>query len=477
LCRYHGGKETVGFQNYDAMNLYQRFKTFVDEEHLLPERQPVLAAVSGGIDSMTLLHLLVRLRGERPFRFGVAHVHHGLRGAAADADAEFVRQAAESVGVPFYLERVDTSAAAKGGVSIEQAARELRYRALERFRKEGGYSCIAVAHTADDQAETVLLNFLRGAGVRGLAGMPPKRGTIVRPLLFASRTEILEYAQDHGVEYRHDATNDDLRFRRNRLRHELLPYLVKHFNPDVAQLLSRNARLFREYEEDLEHRAAKVLKQVTLARDKDKIVLDIHSLLGYFTLLRAYAIYLILDDLNLGRGSLTGSQTAALLSLIERQAIGKRFPLSKGWEVLIDRGAVVFHRPSVNNSETAVPVGQEVPIPGFGVTFKSRLLPHPPAAIPVHSNNIEVVDFDAVGEELRIRSFRAGDRFWPLKASGFKKVGDFLTDRKVPLHLRSRIPILESNRGIVWVCGYRLDHRFRLTEHTRRVLQIEISHD
>jgi len=456
------------------MDLYERFKAFADQEGLLPRGEPVLAAVSGGIDSMVLLYLLVRLRDERSFRLGVAHIHHGLRGKAADADARFVEEAARRFGCGFHLRRVDAAAAATGGVSLEQAARELRYRALDQIRSDGRYARVAVAHTADDQSETVLLNFLRGAGVRGLAGMPARRGAIVRPLLFASRQTIVGYARERGIRYRDDVTNEDVRFRRNRIRQELLPYLQQHFNPDIRRLLVRTAGLFRGYEVDLQRRAEQMLADVTLLQDQYKIVLDLEAFLGYFKLIRSYAIYLILDNLKLGRSVLDQNRTEALLGLIERRRIGSRFPLGRGWEVLVDRGAIVFQKQAVAAGEVEVKADREVPIPQFGLVFKSRLLSHLPPNWSTDCRYVEVVDYDAVGEQLRMRPFRAGDRFWPLNAPGFKKVGDFFTDQKVPLHLRPHVPILEGSQGIVWVCGFRMDHRFRVTERTRRFLQIEI---
>lgn len=457
------------------MDLYVQFRSFIDEHGLIPPDTPVLAAVSGGVDSMVMLHLLSRLRQERPFRLGVAHVHHGLRGAEADGDAEFVHMVAEELGCRFHLERVDTLAAAGGGTSIEEAARNLRYQALERIRADRGYQRLAVAHTADDQAETVLLNLFRGAAVRGLAGMPVQRGAIVRPLLFATRADVLEYANQSQVRYREDSTNRDLKFRRNRVRHELLPYLTRHFNRDAVAVLNRTASLFREYEADLNQRAAEVLEKVTLERRQGKIVLDIDAFLGYFRLIRTHAIYLILDDLSLGRSTLPGARIEALHSLIERRRIGARFPLPQGWEILIDHGSLVFHLPAQPHDPVPVRVDQEVRLSEFGVSFRSRLLSKLPARPTVPSKKVEVVDYDAVGETLWVRSFRPGDRFWPLNAPGFKNVGDFFTDEKVPLHLRPQIPILEGGRGIVWVCGYRMDHRFRITESTRRFLQIELS--
>jgi bifunctional protein TilS/HprT len=456
------------------MEFYERFKDFIDRQRLLPQGDSVVAAVSGGTDSMAMVHLLGRLREERPFRLGVVHVHHGIRGIEADEDAEFVRRAARAWCCDFHIEHVDTLAAAKCGRSIEEAARELRYAALERCGRLGSYSWIAVAHTADDQAETVLLNFVRGAAVRGLAGMPVRRGAIVRPLLFATRDEVSAYAATERLDYRHDSTNLDLRYRRNRVRHELLPYLAEHFNPNIAGLLLRNARSFREYEEDLERRAAEALSRAAVSRHKDKIVLDIETFLGYFSLIRTYAIFLILDDLRLGRAALTAVRMNQLLSIIERRRVGARFVLSEEWEVLVDRSAVVFQRGTLSSSEVKVRVGEEVDLSVSGVSFASRLLNRPPMMHRSHTRDLEFVDYDAIGNGLRIRQFRPGDRFWPLKAAGFKKVGDFFTDEKVPLHLRNRVPILESERGIVWVCGYRLDHRFRLTERTRRFLQIEI---
>jgi len=327
----------------------------IESGSLLPASGPLLVAVSGGADSIALLHFLVaeRARTGRP-ELAAAHVNHGVRGADANADAAFVRERAAEWGVPFF----EATLAPRDRDASEDALRRARYAALATLAARADATCTAVAHTADDQAETVLFRMARGAGLRGLAGMPPKGRvlglSIVRPFLDATRAQVLEYLRRHGVAFCEDATNENLEPARNRIRHDILPRLEAGVSAGVRKALLRQAALFREVDEYLEVEARRHLEAALVERGEGKITLAAALLLDYPKLLRTYVFRCAVQELNGAIRDFTTAHLDALLSLVT-QSSGRSIDLPHGLVARRERGRIVLAR------RFREPAGRETP--------------------------------------------------------------------------------------------------------------------
>lgn len=326
----------------------------VQADRLLPGGCAVLAAVSGGADSVALLRFLVAERAEtgHPAGLAVGHVNHGLRGADSDGDAAFVKELAAGLCLPFFEETVPPGALGDAGVAAssrslvpEDLARRVRYQALGRLAMEAGAGLIATAHTADDQAETVLFRMIRGAGLRGLAGMASRARVqgvrVIRPLLDVTRDQVLSYLARRGLSHRDDASNANLGATRNFLRHEILPRLERRVNPGLRRGLLRQADLFRELDGYLEAEARRVLPEILVKREEGKIVLDAERLVSYPKLLRSYVFRCALNDLDGVAREVLATHVDVLHSLAADR-VGRSADFPMGVTVRRERGRIIL---------------------------------------------------------------------------------------------------------------------------------------
>ncbi|MEP0545302.1 MAG: tRNA lysidine(34) synthetase TilS [Rhodothermales bacterium] len=445
------------------MPFLQRFIDFVAERALLAPGERVVVGVSGGLDSTVLLHL-VRAAGFDPV---AAHVNYGLRGAASDADEAFVREQAEAWGIPVHVHRVEL-----GDGSVQAEAREARYRFFDELAREVGARAVATAHHRDDQAETLLLNLLRGAGPTGLAGMPHLRSLapgspadLVRPLLWATRAEIDVYAREHGLRWRDDATNATSDYRRNALRHEVLPLIETHF-PGAAARIAHTADVLRDYLDSGAALAPDVLFDAAAEESEEGRGLRIDVLAAQPEVVRRG---LLLEALRRWAPDAprTTASVAELDALVDAQP-GRRVAWA-GVTVWRERDRIIFappHEPAtfaveVEPGETPTPTG----------TLRVELLDGVPAAFAA-SPLVEVVDADRLRFPLMLRPWRHGDVVRPLGLDGHKNVSDVLTEARVPPHRRAREPVLVSDGEIVWVVGHRLGSAFAVGPATRRAVRL-----
>ena len=448
--------------------LPSRFREFSRTNGLFGEQETVVVAVSGGVDSMVLLDLL---RKDRGLTLIVGHFNHGLRGEESDTDETFVAEHARKYGVLFHAGRGDTAGEAnRRGVGIQEAARDLRYDFLIRLRETTGAGLIATGHHADDNAETILLHLFRGAGVQGMSGIPVARDGIIRPLLFAEREEIEEYARNENIPFRTDSSNAKDGYTRNAVRHHVLPLLKELVSPAVVGNINRSGDNFRTVAAYLKEETRKVLEACTIDRHGDGLHLSVSELMARPLLLRQHAILAALEEVS---GAPPGSErVAAVLGLLENEP-GTLVTVPGGTEALKDRGELIIRlRSESGEFSISVDPGQEYTLAGF--RFYSELVDSPgqPAG-----RNTEYADAGQTGTEgMTLRSWREGDSFVPLGMSGRKKISDFFVDEKIPLHEKHRIPILLSAGGdVIWVCGMRLDDRFKITRSTRRILKLQYS--
>jgi tRNA(Ile)-lysidine synthase len=452
-------------------NLVPLFERYCLEKSLIRHGDSIIAAVSGGIDSVTLLHLLSRIQRKHGLRLIVAHFNHQLRGKESDLDEAFARRLATKYGYVSAIGRGDiTGLSRKRKISIQEAARELRYRFLEDVLKDHNADKIATAHNANDNAETVLLNLCRGTGISGLSGIPVYRPDLhlIRPLLFATRPGIEAYAKRNGLRYRTDSSNRKFHYKRNIIRKKVLPVLAKSLNPKVVETLNRDSEIFSRLEDMILRDANAALETLTRKKTDDTLLLD----LSEFKKLHPYMQETIVE---LAAKPFTGiplesKGVASVLSLLSSQT-GARVEVSSRLTVYRDRKHLVFlsgARKLKLEEEVRANKSYE-----FGTIRFSSSIVHPKDVHWTHDRHTEYVDADKLNKRLILRSWKQGDRFVPFGMEKPKKLSDFFIDEKIPRYEKGSILVLESHGNIMWVCGVRLDNRYRITPSTKRVLKLE----
>ncbi len=444
----------------------------------------VLVGLSGGADSVALLHLLRALEQDGLLTVaGAAHLNHQLRGAEADADEAFCAALACRLGVAFRSERADLPARARAEKrSIEDTARAVRYEFLARAADELGAVAVAVAHTRDDQAETFLLRLLRGSGTRGLAAIYPRAGRVIRPLLDAGRAELRAYLASIGETFREDASNADVRIPRNRIRHELIPYLARHLSSGVTDVLARDAALARHDEEFLHAEAIKLAAGIVLTDVAVRI--DVAGLAGAPRALSSRVVHAALQRLA-GSRSISFHHVEQVLALAD--AAGEGGAVSLPGQYAVRAGGAIVLQPGrhrvqagVNAFAFLLSIPGEVELRPQRLRIGVEAAPAPGEGIERQSQWVgrghEVgVAAGAVMLPLAVRNRRPGDRFRPLGAPGGRKLQDFLVDRKVARDERDSLPLVVDGRDrIVWVVGQAVAEDFRVTDPSQGVLLLKV---
>lgn len=456
-----------------------RLQATIRRYGLLERGQAVLVAVSGGVDSMVLLHGLLAIRDGWGLRLALGHLHHGLRGAEADRDAAFVEEAARGLGLPVTVGRAEI--VRRGGQSLQEAAREARYAFLGRVAREQGLGRIALGHTGDDVAETFLMNLLRGAGARGLGSVPPAReGGIIRPLIDLGREDVEAFARERGIAYVADSSNAAERYLRNRVRHRLIPLLAKEFNPQIARALGRTALLLREEDAYLDVLAGEALSGMADAEGSGRLRIGRSALLALPRALQRRAIRAALRRVSGHLRGLGARHVEAALALLRGPCRTGELHLPGGTTLWL-QGDDVRLGPAGCPRPLGAPGAALLPLaPGAravvgGAQFSVEFVPREGWAPPPDPVGMADLDADRVAGPLTIRMWLPGDRFQPLGMSGTKKLQDLFVDAKVPRPAREAAMVVLSAGSIVWVVGHRIDHRFRVREATRRVLRLSAS--
>ncbi len=431
-------------------NRFQKsFTTFWKDTLRLDASQPVLAAVSGGVDSMVLATLL----HEAGFPFAIAHCNFQLRGADSEADAAFVEAWAAERNIPFFRKNFNTEAEAqKGGWGIQETARRLRYDWFESLRNEEKFAAIATAHHADDSAETVLMNLFRGTGLRGLHGILPRQGKIIRPLLFATKKEILAYAAENSVDFRKDASNDSSDYARNALRHEVIPAIETQY-PQALKAIAETAARIAGAEILYEKSAAKLRKKLLEPRGAD-----------YYLPIRLWqkteAADALLYELLQPFG-FSGGMIPEIKKLFAAQS--GHYLDGPSHRLLRHRDFLVLtarHEEAPTADLYLIEEGTESFVfPDGRLHFSLIEAPENLASPP----EVALLKADALEGPLVLRRWKAGDYFYPLGMGGKKKkVARFLIDQKISIAQKEKIWVLESGKRIAWVVGLRLDERFKV---------------
>jgi tRNA(Ile)-lysidine synthase len=448
---------------------------------MLEPGDTVLVGVSGGPDSVALLHALVSLGPAWSLCLIIAHLNHRLRGPIADKEAAFVETLGSHLQLPCVIGSKDVrSISVDNRLSIQEAARKARYAFFEETAEAYNAKKIALGHQKNDNAESVLMHLIRGTGPKGLAGIPPiRQNRIIRPLLDVGRKQILRFLKRHGLEYMLDRSNLDDKYLRNRVRHELVPFLDGRFNANSLRRLTRLASIARDEEDFWDAMVEKAFEGVAIEYKDDRIVLSAVQLARlHRALLRRvirHSVLALTGSLN----RLDHNHVEAVARLIAHRGPAKQLDLPQAIGVTRDGDEICFAigpqaiRPQF---EYRISGTGTTRIPEIGKTL--RLMETGfnglPAAFRKYPLEKAFFDLDALSFPLVVRNFRPGDRFTPLGITGSQKVKDFFINQKVPRFKRHTYPLLLSKGKIIWVGGRRIDDSVKVTETTRRVLQAEL---
>jgi tRNA(Ile)-lysidine synthase len=500
----------------NKINLESKVSDFIQRYSLIPRKEIVVVGVSGGADSVCLLHVLAKWRKELGIKLHIAHLNHQLRGVESEADAEYVSNLVDSLGIPITIDRQDVAAyRTERNCSIEEAARELRYAFLARIAREVGAHRIAVGHTRDDQVETILMHLLRGTGITGLCGLAPcspiaydSQGTslraealsiakgqrsnllVIRPLLDITREETASYCQEHQLEPRIDSSNLSPSFFRNRLRLHLLP-LLRQYNPSIDQALLRLADIAKEDNAFIEQQASGVWDEVA-RQENNTIYLDKKQIAGLPIALQRHLLRAAVTKLAGDVRDIEANHIEAARSLLNKPA-SKRISLPHG---LICQGGYdeLVMASTAKQSQLPPcpfpPLPAEFPLrvpgqtvfPGWKVI--ASIVRERVASLSsrgalstskrsYQGNLVAHFDLQKTGMKLLVRQRQPGDRFQPLGMNMPKKLYEFMVDAKIPRSWRDHIPIVCSPQQIIWVVGWRIDDRVKTTAASQEILRLE----
>ncbi len=435
------------------------FKNYIQDTRLFSATDKILLAVSGGVDSMVMAYLFK----EAGYNFGIAHCNFQLRGEASDGDEKMVKELAEEWGIPYHTIQFETiKESEKQHKSVELIARELRYKWFRELLQMHDYQFVATAHHLNDSLETLLYNLAKGTGIRGLHGIPMKNGKVIRPLSYASRSEIVAYTALEKIPYREDVSNESLEHNRNLIRHQVIPPL-KTINPSLEQTFAKTLKQLQETEA-LFLWAVDVHKKEMVTEAEEMIKIDISKLKK--AIANATILYEIIKDYGFNT-----DHVDQIFRAIDN--VGAQF-YSKMYHILVERKSILIKRKrrysTVWRKIEMLPQNVDLPKGQLIAT----ILKEKPAQLNL-GESITLLDLDKIKLPLIIRNWQDGDRFQPLGMNGkSKKVNQYLRDKKVSLFEKSIVLVIESAGEIIWVMGYRADERFKVTTDTKRVLQLHL---
>jgi tRNA(Ile)-lysidine synthase len=437
--------------------MLEKISSFINENQLAPAGSKIIVAVSGGLDSVVLADVLHKLKYEIAF----AHCNFGLRGEDSEADELFVKKLAKKYEAPFYSEHFSTKAfAEEHGLSIQMAARQLRYAWFEKLRQENHFDFIATAHHQNDTLETILLNLTRGTGLAGLHGIPPRNGQIIRPLLCMAKDDLYDYLVENRLAWREDASNETTKYQRNLLRHDVVPVL-KTINPNLEETIFQTSErirgaeaIFERYVSEVKNRALSETDEAAFINVPEmetslSLAVVLHELLKpyHFPFEKSK---IIAGNLHNTSGTQFESPTHTLV--IDREQL-----------VITPKDLRTFSSYEISETDTELKTD----------TFRLKLKRVPAEGYKIpKGKNVAALDAGLLQFPLKLRPWQEGDWFVPLGMNGKKKISDLLIDQKVPLNLKSNVLVLSSGPSIAWVVSLRPDNRFKVSEKTEEVLEV-----
>jgi tRNA(Ile)-lysidine synthase len=446
----------------------------IETHSMLFPNARIIVAVSGGPDSMALLSVLHLLRPAYNLTLNVAHVNHQLRGKEACRDAAFVKQQAVRLGLAFHETQVDVKAFQRiSGLSPQHAARELRYKFFLSLQRALGATHIALGHTADDQAETLLMRLLRGGGPAALAGIPPVRLPFIRPLIATPRHTILHYLQMERIPWVYDSSNAHRTYLRNRMRLDLLP-ILQQYNPRVSRRFIELADMLRADNEVLERQTDVLVEQAVHWGSAERVRVQLHPYCVAPVAIQRRLLRRLVNKLHTAPDTTSFQHVEGLRRFIIEGAVGKRFSLPGRLLAEHCRDSILLwsaRKLLATPRPMLLPVPGEAKFPELDLRLVTDVIDYNPRLLEMETKGV-YIDLERLRLPLQARFPQPGDRFYPLGAPGRKKLQDFFTDRKIPRAERPFVPLVVSGTDVVWVVGYRIAELFKVSSETQRVLHL-----
>ena len=439
--------------------MVEEFRKYLTENYLLNLSDRVLLAISGGIDSMVMAHLFLAIEAN----IGIAHCNFKLRGAESEEDEAFVKQFAFEHNIPFFSESFDTIGfASEKGISIQMAARELRYRWFEETRLKNNFQFISVAHNLNDNVETFLLNLTRGSGIAGLTGMKPKHKNLIRPLLFASRSSIVEYCNFNNIDFREDRSNAETKYKRNKIRHIIIPHF-KEINPSFETTIIETAERLNEINEIISGHISGLRDKVSIVNN-NSISFKINTLQSLSP--RLTLLYELFRPYGVAKGQLDD-----LVKLINGKT-GSQL-ITSSHRFIKNRKELVVSK-NETDSDNLFEISGIKDFIKFPCYISAQIKKRDKGFIIPDSPEIACLDADKISFPMIIRKWRYGDSFYPLGMRQKKKLSDHFIDNKFSVLEKEDCWILESEGKIVWIINDRIDNRFRITSSTKKAMIIKV---
>lgn len=442
---------------------------------MLQKGETILIGLSGGPDSVCLAHILNTIKDDFKLKINAVYIDHGLRPAEIPSEIEFCKEFCNRSGINFLTKTIDVRTfATSQRMNLQEAGRYLRYLTYNEVSKEIKATRIALGHTADDQAETLIMRLIRGSGTTGLASIPPIRGNIIRPLIEIEREEIIDYLTDVRVNYIIDSSNMKRNYLRNKIRLSVMP-ILKQINPDIIQTLSKTATIFRDEERYFEIIVTKTLMKLFSRKTDTRVELFLTPFEIMDTVIMRRVLRRVIDETRGLRG-ISFINIEDIIELIKNGKPGDRLYLPKGIRVIKEYSVLILtSEPPVRLGEYVLDVPGECVLKEARLVIKSSIIDSK-EKIQVSPNlwkNYAYFDMDKLKLPLIIRARKNGDYFYPYGFGKRKKLQDYFVDEKVPRDERDRIPLVTSNGEIIWVVGYRGDERYKVTENTSKILFLE----
>ncbi len=458
------------------INFFRKLKDYLFNELFFDSNSKVLLGVSGGADSMAMLDAFANLTRELPgMSLSIAHFNHKLRGEESEGDKELVTDAARKYNLPIFVSGSNVKLMAEQkGLSLEAAARILRYRFFERVIKRKNIEYLITAHNADDTVETFFLNLFRGSGITGLAGIPHKRhlvkdAAIVRPFLIFRKKELTEYCRKRKIQWREDSSNASTAFKRNKIRHELLPLIEKDFCPAIFSVVSRTQKFLRQIDDYIYFDVREAVQKLVFNKSKSRFSIRLSVLKTYDDFLQGEIIQSLLkNNFDIPGASLNLIERVLAL---EESSVGSYVEINKKYLVLRDRDSLIFSKKNESfDAYEAIEKEGAFKVGDYTLSLKKV----GKKSVKITDNpNIEYFDYDLVPSLLYLRSKKPGDTFQPIGMVGTVKISDYLTNIKMPIIDKKNVLVLASKSDIIWVCGFRASDKFKITDDTEKYLKAE----
>ena len=462
----------------------------IDKYNLINPNDTIIVGVSGGPDSVALLKVLYAINTNKRLHLHliVAHLNHQLRGKDSEEDALFIQKLSEELHLPFILKNVDVhKIAIQTKCSIEEAARGERYKFFIESSRTYNASVVALGHTADDNAETILHRIIRGTGLSGLEGIPIKRQLtgdsstqLIRPLLYTWRNEIIEYLKNEQADFRIDTSNYETKYLRNKIRHELIPLIENQYNPNFRNTLLQLSQILNINNKYLSSEAKKTLETVIIKRAEDSYIINSHLLSKQSKIIQYFIFYEILMEMQIPLKEFSYAHYTKIIEETSKKGKGRQFQLPGKLHLWHEKGILYIRKTPLQKSFIPIPE-TIIQIPGITPIYPSGQLTAEISDVQnlsldeykrIKTKNEEILDLGRITLPISVRGRKDGDAISPLGTKGHKKLKDIFIDKKIPAQQRNAIPVVVMNDQPIWVIGVCIDNKVKVTPETKKILKL-----